>query len=94
MRIRRPEDIAAAVREARRKAGLTQVELASRLEVNREWVYRLENGEPGVSLGMVLRALNVLGVHLRIEMGEEEAKAPGAGKRTTPRISIDEIVDD
>lgn len=94
MRIRRPEDIAAAAREARRKGGISQTELAARLEVNREWVSRLESGEPGVSLGIVLRALNALGLHLRIEENEAEEAAKPADKGRRPPISIDEVVDE
>ena len=97
MRIRRPEDIAAAVREARLKAGRSQVQLAERLEVNRVWVIRMEAGEPGVSLGVVLKALNELGLALALE---DEAATPQhapvktAEGKSRPRISIDEIVDD
>lgn len=95
MRIRRPEDIAAAVRGARIKAGLSQVQLAERLEVNRVWVIRMEAGEPGVSLGIVLKALNVLGLTLGIEdEAEQPAPAIAPASRSRPRISIDEIVDD
>ena len=97
MHIRRPEDLAAAVRDARHKQSMTQVELASRLEVNREWVSRLESGEPGVSLGLVLRALTILGLAVRIDMPNEiagPAAKPPPSTRTRPRVSIDEIVDD
>lgn len=96
MRIRRPQDIAGAIREARRAADISQAELASKLEVNREWVVRLESGEPGVSLGIVLRALSALGLALTI--GEDAEKTPSepltAPSKRRPPISIDEIVDD
>ncbi len=98
MHIRRPEDIAAAVREARRVQKLSQTKLASKLEVNREWVSRLEAGEPGVSLGIVLRALNVLGLHLWIEeqnkdRSEDKPTNTSERKQRSP-VSIDEVVDD
>lgn len=97
MKIRRSEDIAAAVRDARRKAGLSQVQLAERLEVNRVLVIRLEAGEPGVGVGIVLRALSVLG--LSLDLAEEGSKPLATDVKTTsakprPRISIDEIVDE
>ena len=72
MIIRRPEDVAAAVKKARRDLSLSQSDLATRVEVDRQWVYRLENGEPGVSFGLVLRALNVLGLKLEISTLEEK----------------------
>lgn len=97
MIIRRPEDLAAAIKTARADKELTQDELASRVEVGRQWVYRLENGEPGVSLGLVLRALNALGLTLHITGEKEEAKpappVPASG-RTRRRFSIDNIVDE
>jgi transcriptional regulator with XRE-family HTH domain len=103
MRVRRPHDIAAAAREARRKRGLSQRGLAGRLEVNREWVSRFENGEPGVALGLVLRTLNELGLALTIgacdteagkTKGQKESSNKTKGRRAPPPISIDEIVDD
>ncbi len=98
MIIRRPEDLAAAIKSARADKELTQDELASRVEVGRQWVYRLENGEPGVSLGLVLRALNALGLTLHIGTGEKEEAKPAppvpASGRTRRRFSIDDIVDE
>ena len=98
MMIRRPEDVAAAVKKARHDLSITQAELASRVEVDRQWVYRLENGEPGVSLGLVLRTLNVLGLTLQIDTGEKDApKSPPVAKqsaRARPRFSIDDVVDE
>lgn len=98
MIIRRPEDVAAAVKKARHDLSITQAELASRVEVDRQWVYRLENGEPGVSFGLVLRTLNVLGLTLQIETGDKDAaqSAPVAKQpaRDRRRFSIDDIVDE
>ena len=90
--------MAAAIKKARNDELLTQDELASRVEVGRQWVYRLENGEPGVSLGLVLRALNVLGLTLRIDTGEKEKDAPASAKAkpkgARPHFSIDDVVDE
>jgi len=98
MKIRRPNDIGAAVKEARRKRGMNQTELAARLEVNRESVSRLETGDPGITLGIVLRALSVLGLTLALDneaaTPEPARSAQAAGGKARPRISIDEIVDD
>ena len=97
MNIRRPNDLGAAVKEARRKRGMNQTEFATRLEINRESVSRLERGDPGITLGIVLRALNVLGLSLTLD--DEGAKpAVGSSKAVSgkprSRIGIDEIVDD
>lgn len=96
MKIRRPNDIGAAIKEARRKRDMNQTELASRLEVNRESVSRLECGDPEITLDIVLRALNVLGLSLALEdetAALDRTPKPSEGK-FRPRISIDEIVDD
>ncbi len=97
MNIRRPNDLGAAVKEARRKQGMNQTELAARLEVNRESVSRLERGDPGITLGIVLRALNILGLSLALEdetTPQPRAPSKPAEGKSRPRISIDEIVDD
>lgn len=97
MNVKRPNDLGAAIREARRKRDMNQTDLATRLEVNRESVSRLEKGDPGITLGIVLRALNILGLSLVLEdesaSGNRAPVRPAEGK-SRPRISIDEIVDD
>jgi transcriptional regulator with XRE-family HTH domain len=90
MLVRRTHDIAVAAREARLRRKLTQAQLAHRLEIDRHWVRRFEAGEPGVGLGLVLRVLHELGLMIRLEMPENEAKIV----KSKPPISIDEIVDD
>lgn len=62
MRARTPLDIGLTVRERRRKLGLNQSELAAKVGVSRQWVVAVEQGKPRAELGLVLRALNVLGV--------------------------------
>ena len=95
MKINRPADLAALVREARQQKGWTQIELASRLEVHRDWVLRLESGASGVALGIVLRALRELGIELQvINNKEENTNKTSQNKRCGVPISIDEIVDD
>lgn len=88
--IRRPEDIAAAIKQARQRRNLTQAQLASRLNVNREWVSRLEGGEGGITLKLLLPALAELG--LTLTLAEEAQIGPAAGGNKP--FSIDEIVDE
>lgn len=57
-------DLGEVVREARRSADLTQVQLASRLGVSRRTVVRMEAGEPGVSVETAIQALGECGVAL------------------------------
>lgn len=88
--VRRPEDIAAAVREARRRKRLSQAQLAERLKVNREWVSRLEAGEGGITLKLLLLALHELG--LTLGLSEEGVLVRKAPRKSA--ISIDEVVDE
>ena len=88
--VRRAEDIAAAVRQARLHRRLTQAQLAARLKVNREWVSRLEGGEGGITLKLLLAALRELGLTLSLA---EETEAPKKAKGRGP-VSIDEMVDE
>ncbi len=88
--VRRAEDIAAAVKQARLRQGLTQAQLAARLKVNREWVSRLEGGEGGITLKLLLAALRELGLTLSLA---EQTEPPKKAKGREP-VSIDEMVDD
>lgn len=88
--VRRPEDIAVAVKEARLRKQFTQAQLAARLKVNREWVCRLEAGEGGITLKLLLAALHELGLTLDLS---EEGPPVRKVRRKAP-ISIDEVVDE
>jgi len=64
MKIISARDIAALVKQERKKLGWTQAELAMRSGVSRDWVIALEKGKPTLELGLVLRALKALGLSL------------------------------
>lgn len=75
---RTPGEIGAAIRARRRMLGWDQAELAERIGVSRLWVNQIEGGKPGAKLGLVLQALNTLGLTVRIAMPslpEEQADA-------------------
>lgn len=62
--IRSTPDAGAAIRSARRAAGLTQAELARRAGVGRQWLVALEKGHERAELGKVLAVLQALGLDL------------------------------
>jgi transcriptional regulator with XRE-family HTH domain len=62
------------VRLARLRRNLSQEDLASRMGVGRGAVVHLEKGEPGVGLGILVKALTVLGYTERL--GELLANDP------------------
>lgn len=61
-------DLGAAVRDARRQAGLSQQAVADRAGVPRQWVSRLETGSnPGAELWKVLDLLAALNLTVSLE---------------------------
>lgn len=75
-RIATPHDLGAAVRDARTAAQLTQVELAERAGVSREWLIGLERGaRPRAELTKILDVLAALDQPLMLGR-EEAAEAP------------------
>ena len=67
-------DLAASIRQARKKLGWTQAELAERSGVSRDWIIGLEKGKPSLELGLVLRTLKAL--DLRLSIGRQGQSAP------------------
>ena len=64
MRLKTPCDYGLVIREERRRQGLTQQALATVVGVGRQWIIAVEQGKAGAELGLVLRALQVLGVQI------------------------------
>lgn len=63
------------VRDLRREKGLSQEKLAEKAELHRNYVGRVERGEPGVSLMVVAQLAGALGLSL------EEFFAPFKSRR-------------
>ncbi len=57
-------NIAALVKQERKKRGWTQAELAEHSGVSRDWVISLEKAKPTVELSLVLRTLKALHINL------------------------------
>lgn len=64
--LRTSADFGALIRDRRKALGLGQQELATRIGANRRWVIDVEKGKPRAEVGMILRALDALGVELTI----------------------------
>lgn len=89
MLIRTPTDLGAVIRDRRRRRGLDQHTLATKIGVSRQWVVEVEKGKPRAEVGLVLRALDALGVALSIAPTDT-----AAGKNAAPGgVDIDQIVD-
>jgi transcriptional regulator with XRE-family HTH domain len=58
--------------QARLRRRIPLVEFSQRIGVSRETVYRIEQGDPSVSMGTVARALAVLGLDLDLNLVAQE----------------------
>lgn len=89
MRIRTTIDLGLVVRDRRRVLQLDQRALAAKVGVNRQWVIDLEKGRPGAGIGLVLKAMQVLG--LRVELDASEERAPAGPALAT--VDIDAVIE-
>lgn len=64
MLIRTVDDVAELVRDRRKQLGLSQMELARRAGVSRQWLVDLERGKPTAEVSLVLRTLAAAGMQL------------------------------
>ncbi|MGA7712030.1 MAG: helix-turn-helix domain-containing protein [Rhizomicrobium sp.] len=77
MSVRTPADLGAVIRENRKRLGLDQAELAKRVGVSRQWVIGIERGRARAELGLVLRALDALGLQLHAVQPNAKPKRCG-----------------
>lgn len=74
MRIETPKALGLYIRDRRSALKLSQAELARRIGVSRDWIIGIEQGKPRAELGLVLKALDALGLIVDIR----EPAAPAA----------------
>jgi len=95
-------ELGAAIRDRRRNLGWTQAALADKVGVTRDWVIALEAGDGNPQLRHILRALDVLGLWLRVDRIDQDAifdpkgaaKRPDRGiHRGPPTVDLDEVLD-
>ena len=86
MIVRNPAALGAVIRDRRRELGLEQRTLAEKVGVSRHWVIDVEKGKPGAEIGLVFRALRVLGIVL-------SATPAGAQSKADPGIDLDALIE-
>lgn len=64
--VRIPEEFGAAIRNARKAAGLTQADVAALCQVGTRFLSDLENGKASIQLGKALQVLRALGLTLSL----------------------------
>jgi HTH-type transcriptional regulator / antitoxin HipB len=87
MFIRTPADLGAVIRDRRKQLGLDQSTLAKRVGVSRQWVIGVERGHARAAMGLVLRAIDALGIRLDASMEQTSRRGLPA-----PAIDINAIV--
>jgi y4mF family transcriptional regulator len=87
-------DLAASVRQARRKLGWTQAELAERSGVSRDWIIGLEKAKPSQEIALVLRTLKALDLNLSLCSQEERTWTQKAlfPSRAESVVNLDDLL--
>jgi len=87
--IRNPEQLGRAIRVKRKEKSLSQSALAGRLGVGRKWVIGIEAGNPKAELGLILKALDELG--LRALLTEQNQPSAARDRRQPEPSRLDEV---
>ncbi|MCA9611014.1 MAG: helix-turn-helix transcriptional regulator [Myxococcales bacterium] len=80
-----PADLGALIRERRVALGLSQLELARRAGVSRQWIVGVEAGKDRAEVGRLFRVLNTLDLAVRVDPRPQDtldailARARGSG---------------
>jgi HTH-type transcriptional regulator/antitoxin HipB len=93
MIVRTPSDLGLLIRARRRELGLDQRTLAERVGVSRLWIIEFEKGKPRAEIGLVLRTLTALDLHLEVSTESvARAKRSGSSEHAASPPDIDAIV--
>ncbi len=85
--------IARIVREARRRAGLTQAALAERAGVPKSTVGRIESGVRTPSVELVERLVEAAGLEVTIALSEPDPGTDSMFERTLRRTPAERLAD-
>lgn len=79
------EALGRAIRTQRLVRGLSQAALAERIGVERKWVVRLEAGNHAAEIANVMKAIEVLGLELKLT-DPGRGPAPPSAPQLTPSL--------
>ncbi|MCP5059910.1 MAG: helix-turn-helix transcriptional regulator [bacterium] len=85
--------LASIVREARRRAGLTQAELADRAGVPKSTVGRIESGTRRPSTDLVERLVRAAGLEVTVSLSESDPGTDSMFERTLRRTPAQRLTD-
>jgi HTH-type transcriptional regulator/antitoxin HipB len=80
-----PEQLGAIIRLRRKEKGLTQSALAKLLGAERKWVLNLESGNSKAEIGLILRAIEVLGLRATLIDQKRPTRSPNS---QAPRLDL------
>lgn len=82
------QDLGARLALARGRRKLSTTLFAERMGISRNTLARLESGDPGVSLGMYLKALRILGLESSLEL---VAKEDPLGRKLQDQVTFESM---
>jgi transcriptional regulator with XRE-family HTH domain len=85
--------VVSIVREARRRSGLTQAELAQRAGVPKSTVGRIESGARVPSIKMVERLVRAAGWNFSVSLSEPDPGTDSMFERTLRRTPAERLAD-
>ena len=92
MLVNNVRELGLRLRDQRLELGLSQAALAKRIGVSRSWVVQAERGNAGAEIGLVLKALDALGLDLDVRAAAAPAvPLDDGGELWTPDLA--EILD-
>lgn len=68
------QKLGGALKNHRKKMGLSQTEIADLAGVSLNFVSQIESGKPTARIGWVIRLLTAMGLQLKLEFGSEQIK--------------------
>ena len=77
--------LAAHIRSTRKQRGLTERDLADRIGASRDFVHRMERGDPACAIGSVFEAARVLNIQL---FNMEPSRLSGAVRDLEDRLTL------
>jgi transcriptional regulator with XRE-family HTH domain len=95
MRVRNARELGALVRDARRRRGMTQKDVAVAAGVDRSWLARLEAGSENPTLTNLLAVVAALRLEVFVADSEQETQVPnGASGRNVgkPKPTLDDVL--
>lgn len=97
MKVTTAQEIGRAVRQRRQELGLSQQALADRVDVGRQWIVEIEQGKPRAEIGLLLRTLDALALHVNISperiSRETKGKQPLPDAQRKREVDINAIIE-